>query len=75
MEPTHSQGFAQVNGRDTPEDPWEFWKSTIEQLWMVENRKLPEIVSLMKGNHGFDAVSVHLLPRIGLEISIVIVNT
>lgn len=57
MEPTRPQGFAQVNGRDAPEDPWELWKSTIEQLWMVENRKLPEIVSLMKDNHGFDAVT------------------
>ena len=56
MEHTRSQRFAQVNDRDAPEDPWELWKSTIEQLWMVENRKLPEIVSLMKGNHGFDAV-------------------
>ena len=55
MEPTRPQGFAQVNGRDVPEDPWEFLKSTIEQLWM-ENRKLPEIVGLMKDNHGFDAV-------------------
>ena len=56
MEPTRSQGFAQVSGRDAPEDPWELWKSTIKQLWMVENRKLLGIVSLMKGNHGFDAV-------------------
>ena len=56
MEPTRSQGFAQASGRDAPEDPWELWKSTIEQLWIVENRKLPEIVSLMKSNHGFDAV-------------------
>ncbi|OCL14233.1 hypothetical protein AOQ84DRAFT_384874 [Glonium stellatum] len=56
MEPTRLQGTGQGDGNGPPADPWEVWKPTIERLWMVESRKLPDIVSLMKKDHGFDAV-------------------
>jgi hypothetical protein len=42
--------------RATRTDLWEEKKPHIEQLWLIEKRKLPDVVKAMKQEHDFDAV-------------------
>jgi len=37
-------------------DRWEAFKPTIEKLYLQERRKLADVVTIMKRDHGFDAV-------------------
>jgi hypothetical protein len=39
-------------------DSWEHFRPTIQKLYIDENRRLTEVVRVMKTEYGFDAVSV-----------------
>jgi Clr5 domain len=39
-------------------DRWEHFRLTIERLYIEENRRLTEVVRVMKAEYGFDAVLV-----------------
>ena len=49
------------SSKEHTEDEWEAKKGLVRRLYIQENRKLSEVMSILENKHGFAATQVELL--------------
>lgn len=55
LAPLHESSSSRISAEIPFEQRWDILKPDIVGLFVSENRKLPEVVEIMKANHGFHA--------------------